>query len=124
MNIWKGRTMASKKNFGKTGNPALAFLGKIEEVESSQDKKSTVDKSQPTSAEIDYKKKIKELEDKLRSQEKTLLETKSKKINLLVYPSVLSAFDKVAKLENTSRNDLANKVFKEYCEKYPDIKPE
>ena len=117
--------MATKKNFGNTKNPALAFLGKIEEEEKvkvKSEKKSSSDKKEPSDAEIDYKKKIKELEDKLRVQEKTLTETKSKKINLLIYPSVLSAFDKVAKLEGKSRNDLANIVFKEYCEKYPNVK--
>ncbi|MDG4967534.1 hypothetical protein OGZ37_13340 [Lactococcus lactis] len=122
--------MATKKNFGNTKNPALAFLGKIEEEEEEEeekvkiDKKSSNNKKEQSDEEIDYKKKIKELEDKLRVQEKTLTETKSKKINLLIYPSVLSVFDKVAKLENKSRNDLANIVFKEYCEKYPDIKPD
>lgn len=119
--------MVSKKNFGNTKNPALAFLGKIDEEEVKEiiiDKTKSSEKNKISDNEIYYKKKIKELEDKLLSQEKVLLETKSKKINLLIYPSVLSVFDKVAKLEGTSRNDLANKAFKEYCEKYPHIKPE
>lgn len=118
MSTWKEKIMATKKNFGNTKNPALAFLGKIEE----EAKEVEVEKK--SDEEIDYKKKIKELEDKLRLQEKTLLETKSKKINLLVYPSVLSIFDKVAKIEGKSRNDLANVAFKEYCKKYPEIKPD
>lgn len=117
--------MATKKNFGNTKNPALAFLGKIEEEEKVKiEQKSSNEKKEESEAEIDYKKKIKELEDKLRVQEKTLTETKSKKINLLIYPSVLSAFDKVAKVEGKSRNDLANIVFKEYCENHQSIKPE
>jgi len=110
--------MATKKNFGKTSNPALAFLGKIEEKEEVIEEKQTSENNPKVEQISDYEKKIKELEEKLREQGNVIAETKSKKINLLIYPSVLEDFDRVAKAEHKSRNDLANKVFREYADKY------
>lgn len=112
--------MVSKKNFSNTKNPALAFLGKIDDEEKINENISHK-KEVNYDEETKYKQKIMELENKLRVQEEKLTETKSKKINLLVYPSVLNDFDKIAKLKGKSRNDLANIVFKEYCEKYEEV---
>lgn len=41
-------------------------------------------------------------------------ETKSKRLNLLVKPSVLDQFKKIATMEQTSTNDLINQVMENY----------
>lgn len=99
--------MTTKKNFGKatTDNPALAFLGNLEEKKEN----STVTKEDTNN--IDYEKKIQELERKLA-------ETKSERVQLFVYPSVLKGLDDIAKNETKSRNEIANRIFKKYIDEY------
>lgn len=41
-------------------------------------------------------------------------ETKSKRLNLLVKPSVLDQFKKIATMEQTSTNDLINQLMESY----------
>jgi hypothetical protein len=78
--------MATKKNFGKTNNPALAFLGDLEE------KKENTTITKEDTNNIDYEKKIQELERKL-AETQTAAETKS-------------------------RNEIANRIFKKYIDEY------
>ncbi|KXT59137.1 hypothetical protein [Lactococcus sp. DD01] len=104
--------MATKKNFGKSinENPALAFLGNIKvDGEEASIKKNY--------SSIDYEKKIKELERKL-VETKTATETKSERVQLLVYPSILKGLDDIAKKESKSRNEMANCIFKQYINDY------
>lgn len=105
--------MVTKKNFGKTttNNPALAFLGDFEEKKES----STVTKEDTNN--IDYEKKIQELERKL-AETQTAAETKSERVQLLVYPSILKGLDDIAKKEKKSRNEIANRIFKKYIYEY------
>lgn len=105
--------MATKKNFGKTttNNPALAFLGDFEEK---KEKRTGTKKDTNT---IDYEKRIQELERKL-AETKTATETKSERVQLLVYPSVLKGLDDIAKKELKSRNEIANRIFKKYIDEY------
>ena len=105
--------MATKKNFGKTttNNPALAFLGDFEEKKEN----STVTKEDTNN--IDYEKKIQELERKL-AETQTAAETKSERVQLLVYPSILKGLDDIAKQEKKSRNEIANRIFKKYIDEY------
>lgn len=105
--------MATKKNFGKTttDNPALAFLGNLEEKKEN----GTVIKEDTNN--IDYEKKIQELERKL-AETQTASETKSERVQLLVYPSVLKGLDDIAKKETKSRNEIANRIFKKYIDEY------
>ena len=94
--------MAEKKNFKNVENPAFAFLG------------DAVNKEVDDNDTEKYILKIQELEKQLQEREYKEKETKSKKINLLLYPSVLNDFDRIAKKKNVSRNELANLVFREY----------
>lgn len=43
-------------------------------------------------------------------------ERKSKRLNLLIQPSVAADLAKIAHMQKTSVNDLINRVMKEYCE--------
>lgn len=49
--------------------------------------------------------------------EHTETETKSKRLNLLVKPSVLDNFKKIATMEQTSVNDLINQIMEDHIEK-------
>lgn len=44
-------------------------------------------------------------------------ETKSKRLQLLIYPTLDKALDKEARRLRISKNDLANKIFAAYIEK-------
>lgn len=43
-------------------------------------------------------------------------ETKSKRLNLLIYPSLLDNLKKIATMKQSSVNDLINEVLKEYTD--------
>lgn len=43
-------------------------------------------------------------------------ETKSKRLNLLIYPSLLDNLKKIATMKQSSVNDLINEVLKEYAD--------
>lgn len=44
-------------------------------------------------------------------------ETKSKRLNLLIYPSLLNDLKKIAVMKRTSVNDLINDVLTQYTDK-------
>ena len=43
-------------------------------------------------------------------------ERKSARVNMLFYPSVKEALDKLARFDNTSLNDIVNKVMADYVD--------
>lgn len=76
----------SKKSF-KAENPALAYIG------------AAAPAQEPTTQKLRHK-----------------AESKSKRLNLLVYPGVYEDLSKVATMKRTSVNDLINTILKEYTE--------
>lgn len=45
------------------------------------------------------------------------IETKSKRVQLLVQPSVFAAIDRIAKHKGVSRNEVINEALKQYAER-------
>jgi len=45
------------------------------------------------------------------------IETKSKRVQLLVQPSVFAAIDRIAKSRGLSRNEIINEALRQYAEK-------
>lgn len=84
----------AKKDFKTGENPALAFISGAETQKT--DNKHNTHNTPPTLAAD---------------------ETKSKRLNLLLYPSLLESLKKIAAMQRTSVNDLINTVLDEYTEK-------
>lgn len=49
------------------------------------------------------------------------VETKSKRLNLLVKPSIYEDLEKIATMKQTSVNDLINRVLEDYNDKEKDL---
>lgn len=99
----------TKKDF-KTGvNPATMFINTQAEPDAEPDtpkvKKEPARKVNKPKPETKPAQTLKE--DK---------ETKSKRLNLLIQPSVLEDFSKVAFMERNSMNDIINGLIKSYCD--------
>ena len=94
----------SKKDFKASVNPATMFINtpQAEPVAPAPVKQKETKAVKPEPKEAKPTK-----EDK---------ETKSKRLNLLIQPSVLEDFSKVAFMERTSMNDLINTMIKSYCD--------
>ena len=84
--------MASKKDF--ISNPALQFISQTEEAP-----------AQKPEAPAGYK------------VNPAYIETKSKRVQLLVQPSVFDAVDRIAKAKGISRNEAINEALKQYAER-------
>lgn len=84
--------MASKKDF--KSNPALQFISQAEEAP-----------AQKLEAPAGYK------------VNPAYIETKSKRVQLLVQPSIFDAVDRIAKLKGISRNEAINEALKQYAER-------
>lgn len=84
--------MASKKDF--KSNPALQFISQTEEAPAQKPEAPTGYKVNPA-----------------------YIETKSKRVQLLVQPSVFDAVDRIAKLKGISRNEAINEALKQYAER-------
>lgn len=84
-----------KKSFREEENPALQFIsGAKEETNKTDNKHNTANTQYTYNTE----------------------ETKSKRLNLLVYPSLLENLKKIAAMQRTSVNDLINTVLSDYAE--------
>ena len=97
----------SKKDFKASVNPATMFINTEAEPEAPAPKPMKVEKTKATMPETKPAKAPKKEDSK---------ETKSKRLNLLIQPSVLEDFNKVAFMERTSMNDLINTMIKGYCD--------
>lgn len=97
----------TKKDFKASVNPATMFINTQAEPEAPKQPDTPKPKKEPV-------KKVKELKPvKVQEPEK---ETKSKRLNLLVQPSVLEDFNKVAFMQHNSMNDIINGLMKSYCD--------
>ena len=90
--------MVKQKDFKNINNPALQFISDAEPLDVEQPpKKKPTTKKEPTAP----KRK----------------ETKSKRLNLLIYPSVYKACKKKADTTGESINEIINTILKEYFTK-------
>ena len=88
------------KNFKNINNPALQFISEADPVE------AEVEREQPTKAPKG--KKQAELFKKR--------ETKSKQLNVRVYPSVYNQLETIAKRSGNSVGDIVNEILKDFLE--------
>ena len=82
----------AKKDFTK--NPALQFI-------------STPTETAPSSSEPPVGYKI----------DPAFIETKSRRVQLLIQPSVFNAVDRIARKKGISRNEAINEAWKQYAER-------
>jgi predicted HicB family RNase H-like nuclease len=91
--------MVKGKDFRHINNPALQFISEVEPLEAEQD--------QPQKKKATPKKE----------QAAPKKETKSKRLNLLIYPSVYKACKKKADTTGESINEIINTILKDYFTK-------
>lgn len=91
-----------KKSF--KGNPALQFLTKEQPI--------TVE----TEAPKEYETTRQLATDKGYPVKPLYVETKSKRFNLLLQPSLYDRLSEAAERQHTSKNDLINVIIREYLE--------
>ena len=94
--------MAPKKSFKE--NPALQFISSSA-VNNTQDTLNTYDTHDKQQSENLGGKK----------------ERKSKRLNLLLQPSMLEDLSKIAYMKQTSVNDLINTIIKDYSSEHADV---
>ena len=92
---------ANKKTF-KKDNPALSFMTPVEEEEATVDVVKPVKRSE---APEGYKVKPE------------FIETKSKRVQLLLQPSTVDAIKTLAKKKGLSMNEAINEAIQEYLHK-------
>lgn len=96
----------TKKDFKQSLNPATMFIstGVSEEI-------TTTPKEETKKAEV--KKEI--------ASKQTKNETKSKRLNLLLQPSLMDDFSKIAFMKKESVNNLINTILISYRDENKDI---
>lgn len=98
-------------NTDELNSPAMAFI-----TPSPEPKAKEVEATAPAPAKPKAKVKASKPETKPAQTAKEDKETKSKRLNLLIQPSVLEDFSKVAFMERNSMNDIVNNLIKRYCD--------
>jgi hypothetical protein len=129
----------SKKSF-KGANPALQFIEQAEGTAAEEERESTVEagtrKTQKTdnthntqytdNTDTTNKQPVPPLPLEAARGERGEAgarssgdgkETKSKRLNLLLQPSIFEDVTKIARMKQTSFNDLVNAILKEYAER-------
>lgn len=96
----------AKKNFGEIANPALQFMTQPEE--------SRAAASDKTDSAAGFK-------GLKRGRPASTEETKSKRVNLLMLPSVYTDITKIAAMKRTSVNDLVNTLLQEHIEENKEL---
>lgn len=100
----------SKKDFKASVNPATMFINTQAEPEAPKQPDTPKPKKEPV-RKVEPMPEAKPV--KAPEPEK---ETKSKRLNLLIKPSLLEDFNKVAFMERNSMNDIINTLIKSYCD--------
>lgn len=95
--------MVTKKKGFKQKNPALAFINASTEIKPAVHEQET----RPQSAKAP---------DGFRANP-LYIETKSKRVQLLIQPSVVNRLDSLAKRKGISRNEAFSEAVKAYLEK-------
>lgn len=103
----------AKKSFNEITNPALQFMTQPEGERTAA--------AEPTDKAADFK-------GLKRSRKPSTEETKSKRLNLLMLPSVYDSISKLATMQRTSVNELVNSLLQahikeneELLQKYNDV---
>jgi hypothetical protein len=104
----------AKKSF-KGSNPALQYISSMEiEPHNAQDTQTTDNTPNTPAARNTYN-----AQDTSHARNMPVMhkkEIKSKRLNLLLQPSLLEDMSKVARMKQTSVNDLINKVLRDYTQ--------
>lgn len=98
----------NKKNFNEVANPALQFMSQLTEEDTAISDDNIMEKA------TDHK----ELK---RGRKPSTEETKTKRLNLLMLPSVCENISKIATMKRTSTNDLINSILQNYIEQNQEI---
>lgn len=93
----------SKKNFN-VDNPALQFITPTEE-------------NDPSSKDLALSHAVEQKRGRPASKE----ETKTKRLNLLILPSVHENIDKIAAMKRSSINDLINSILIDYVQENSEL---
>lgn len=106
----------AKKNFNNMVNPALQFMTVPDE-----------DPGNGTGSQTE-EKVIPEFTGSKRGRKPSNEETKTKRLNLLMFPSVCEDISKIAAMKRSSVNDLINTILQQYIadnqelvKKYDDV---
>lgn len=99
----------SKKSF--KDNPALQFMSRAEEV-NREAKEEKVEEKVPEVREI---KEVREVVSNFRAAP-LIFETKSKRFNMLIRPSIYASLKEMSMNRGTSVNDLINTIVESYIE--------
>lgn len=98
----------AKKSFNNMDNPALQFMSQTEEVGTAPSGHGSVG----TQGEAREAK---------RGRKPSKDETKTKRLNLLMFPSVCADIDKIAYMQRKSTNDLINSILQDYIRENSDL---
>lgn len=98
--------MASKKDTFKRGNPALSFITQEDLQE------ATIDVDENRGIKIKSVRKLEAPEGYKVNPE--YIETKSKRVQLLLQPSTVEAIKSLAKKKSLSMNEAINEAIHEY----------
>lgn len=107
----------AKKDF-KKNNPALQFIS------GATDNKHNTEHTEYMDSKLNTHNKYNtnniDNRDNKYDTQNTATESKSKRLNLLVYPSLLEDLKKIATMERKSVNELINTVLLNYADKNKD----
>lgn len=93
----------AKKNFNDVSNPALQFMTQPKEP-------ATADQKEVSRATVTK-----------RGRPTSKKETKTKRLNLLMFPSVYEDIGKIATMNRTSTNNLINTILQEYIDNHQEL---
>ena len=101
----------TKKDFKASVNPAEMFMTVVEDTPAPAPE---LEQEPSASVAREPKKKTVARDKRETGSKEPMPETKSKRLNLLIQPSVLEDFSKVAFMERNSMNDIINSLIKGY----------
>ena len=96
----------AKKSFNDITNPALQFMTQPEGERTAA--------TEPTDKAADFK-------GLKRGRKPSTEETKTKRLNLLMLPSVCDDLNKIAAMKRSSVNELINSILKDYVTENADL---
>lgn len=104
----------AKKNYKSVVNPALQYISDdTEHIQQTDNKRNTNDNQ--SAFNTDNKESMLNADNKQYTHNDDD-EIKSKRLNLLIYPSLLNSLKKIAHMQRRSVNELINDVLSRYAE--------
>ena len=107
-------TAAKKKDFTMIDNPAMTYISNPAEAVNIPDETSFIDEVNPVAAVAATPEGYK--------VDPKYIEKKTKRVQLLIQPSLLKALEEVAKETGISRNELFSKAVECYLQQYKNKK--